>query len=82
MFNDFRRLEALAKEYKVMYPKGTRIELIMMGNDPRPIESGMKGTVDHVDDLGTIHCNFDNGRRLGLIPDEDYFRTITEEEGE
>ena len=68
---DFRKLEMLAEEYKVLYPKGTRIELIAMGNDPRPIESGTKGTVDHVDDLGTVHCTFDNGRRLGLIPEED-----------
>lgn len=54
--NDFRRLEQLAKQYKALYPKGTRIELQMMGSDPRPIEPGTRGTVDHVDDLGTIHC--------------------------
>ena len=52
----------------------------MMGSDPRPIESGTRGTVDHVDDLGTIHCTFDNGRRLGIIPEEDSFRTLTQDE--
>ncbi len=78
--NDFRKLEQLAKQYKALYPKGTRIELQQMGNDPRPIESGTRGTVDHVDDLGTIHCVFDNGRRLGIIPTEDSFRKLTEEE--
>lgn len=78
--NEFRKLEMLAKQYKSMYPKGTRIRLISMGSDPRPIESGTKGTVDHVDDLGTIHCTFDNGRRLGIIPTEDSFRALTIEE--
>ena len=33
-----------------------------------------------VDDIGTVHCNFDNGRRLGLIEGEDDFRTLTAQE--
>ncbi len=79
--NDFRRLEQLAKQYKALYPKGTRIELIKMGDDdPRPIEPGTRGTVDVVDDLGTIHCRFDNGRRLGLVPEADSFRKLTQDE--
>ena len=78
--NEFRRLEQLAKQYKALYPKGTRIELQMMGSDPRPIEPGTRGTIDHVDDLGMIHCTFDNGRRLGIIPEEDVFRKLTEDE--
>lgn len=78
--NDFRRLEQLAKQYKAMYPKGTRILLEQMGSDPRPIEPRTRGTVDHVDDLGTIHCTFDNGRRLGIIPEEDSFRKLTRAE--
>lgn len=65
------------KMYKEMYPKGTRVEVISM-DDPRPIPSGTKGTVRVVDDMGTIHCNFDNGRRLGLIPGVDSFRKIEE----
>ena len=28
----------------------------------------------------TLHCAFDNGRQLGLIPGEDSFRKLTEEE--
>lgn len=78
--NEFRRLEELAKQYKALYPPGTRIEMLMMGSDPRPIEPGTRGTVDHIDDLGTIHCVFDNNRRLGIIPEEDSFRTLTEDE--
>ena len=29
-----------------------------------------------VDDIGTVHCDFDNGRYLGLIPGEDNFHAI------
>lgn len=66
----------MAKIYKELYPKGTRIEVIEMSDDPRPIEPGTKGTVDVVDDMGTVHCTFDNGRRLGLIPNVDVFQKI------
>ena len=74
--NDFARMERQAKMLKESYPKGTRILLIQMGDDPRPIPSGMKGTVVAVDDIGTVHCNFDNGRRLGLVPGEDSFHKL------
>ena len=65
---------------KESYPPGTRILLIHMGSDPSPVEDDMKGTVRCVDDMGTIHCEFDNGRRLGIIPREDSFRKLTEAE--
>lgn len=62
---------------KKMYPRGTRICLDRMGNDePRPIPPGAKGTVSSVDDMGTIHIHWDNGRSLGLIPDVDEFHKI------
>lgn len=64
------------KRLKEEYPKGARIVLDYMSNDPRPIDSGTKGTVICVDDIGTVHCNFDNGRRLGLIPGEDSFHLL------
>ena len=74
--NEWNKLKNKAKMYKEIYPKGTRIEVISMENDPRPIEPGTKGTVDFVDSIGTIHCTFDNGRKLGLIPNEDQFKKI------
>ena len=30
--------------------------------------------------MGTLHCDFDNGRQLGLVPGEDSFRRLTERE--
>ena len=68
----------LVQRMKEQYPPGTRIELDYMGDDPRPIAPGTRGTVRVVDDMGTVHCNFDNGRRLGLVPGEDSFHVISE----
>ena len=66
----------VVRRMKEQYPPGTRIELDYMGDDPRPIASGTRGTVRVVDDMGTVHCDFDNGRRLGLIPGEDAFHAV------
>ena len=70
--------EALVKRMKATYKPGMRIQLDFMGDDPRPIPPGTKGTVRIVDDIGTVHCDFDNGRHLGLIPGEDSFHAIAE----
>ena len=68
----------LVQRMKDTHKPGTRIQLDCMGDDPRPIAPGTKGTVKLVDDMGTLHCIFDNGRFLGLIPGEDVFHAITE----
>ena len=70
-----------AKEqyFKDIYPPGTSIIVDDMPEDPRPIASGTKGKVIAVDDIGTIHCVFENGRQLGLIPGVDSFHTVKEE---
>ena len=52
--------------------------LVEMKNDSRPIPAMTEGTVDTVDDAPTIHCRFDNGRYLGIIPGVDVFRKISE----
>ena len=78
--NDWDRLHRQAQRYEEAYPPGTRIMLLSMGNDPNPVESGTRGTVRAVDDIGTLHCDFDNGRSLGVVPGEDSFRMLTDEE--
>ena len=66
----------LVKRMKDTYLPGTRIELDYMGDDPRPIPPGTRGTVRLVDDIGTVHCDFDNRRHLGLVPGEDSFHRV------
>lgn len=80
VMNEWKRLHRQAERYKSEYPAGTRITVLQMGDDPRPVENGTRGTVRVVDDMGTVHCDFDNGRRLGLIPGEDSFRKLTDAE--
>lgn len=78
--NEWERAERMAKRCKEMYPVGTRIELIQMGDDPQPVPPGTRGTVAYVDDMGQIGMHWDNGRGLSLIPGEDSFRKLTEQE--
>lgn len=76
MFNR-NNTKHLAEQYKSSYPPGTRIKLLHMSDDPHPIADNTRGTVSMVDDLGTVHCSFDNGRNLGLVPGVDSFRKLT-----
>ena len=78
--NEWDRLRAVAKSYQERYPAGTRIVLLHMGDDPNPVPDGTKGTVIYVDDIATVHCQFDNGRSLGLAYGEDSFRKLSPEE--
>lgn len=65
--------------YKEHYPRGTRVQIDSMGDDPNPVLNGTKGTVSFVDDIGTVFVNFDNGRSLGICPEVDRFHKITEQ---
>lgn len=75
MYNE-KKIEML----KQRYPAGTRICLDSMENDPNPIPSGTMGTVVAVDDMGQLIMKWDNGRGLSLIPGEDRFHVIQQEE--
>jgi hypothetical protein len=72
--------KGMVEYYKKAYPAGTRIQLDSMADDPNPIPRGTKGSVIFVDDVGTLHCKFDNGRSLGMCPDVDSFHKIIEQE--
>ena len=75
MVNNEKKVELLRQRY----PEGTRICLDHM-EDLCPVESGTCGWVQFVDDAGTLHCKFDNGRMLGVIPDVDKFHKIEQEQ--
>ena len=74
--------EKLVDNIKKTYLPGTRIKLIGMDDPYAPVPSGTRGTVMLVDDAGTIHPKWDNGRTLGVIPNVDDFRKLTESEVE
>ena len=76
MFMDHKQVQRI----KEQYPQGTRIRLIGMDDPYAPILPGTEGTVNVVDDIGTLHCTFDNGRTLGVIPGEDSFSVLPSEE--
>lgn len=54
------------------YAKGVRIKLIEMDDIQAP-PPGAMGTVQHVDDAGSIHMSWDTGGGLALIPEVDKF---------
>ena len=58
---------------------GSRIKLIKMTDDPRPIEPGSEGTIKYIDDMSQIHVDWDNGRSLALIPGVDEYVIIPSE---
>ena len=78
--NDWEMLRRTAERLRKHYPSGTRVRLIQMGSDPRPVPPGTRGTVAFVDDIGQIGMHWDNGQSLSLIPGEDRFRVLNQEE--
>ena len=78
--NEYERQRRIAKSTKKLYPPGTRIELLSMSDPYAPVPAGTRGTVKFVDDMGTIFPEWDNGRTLGIVPGEDSFRKLTQEE--
>ena len=72
--------EKNAQRARRLYPEGTRIELINMNDPYHPVEEGMRGTVDIIDDAGQIFMNWDNGYGLPIVPGVDEFRKLTPEE--
>lgn len=51
-----------------------------MSDSYAPVPSGTRGTVKFVDSMGTIFPEWDNSRSLGVVPSEDSFRKLTQEE--
>lgn len=78
----FERQRRIAVNTKKLYPPGTKIELISMNDPYSPVPACTRGTVKFVDSMGTIFPEWDNGRALGVVPGEDSFRKLTQEEVE
>ena len=65
------------KELRGKYPQGARVELIKMNDSYNTkLFPGSQGTVRCVDDIGTIHVEWDCGSRLGVVYREDICHLI------
>lgn len=42
--------------------------------------SGLTGEVTYIDDMGSVHVNWSNGSSLALIPGEDDFDIVKNQE--
>ena len=79
-----QQVECLRKNY----PVGTRVVLHSMDDPYAPVPPGTyarlkpgdQGTVVAVDDIGTVHIDWDNGSGLSLVPGEDTFSKVSEPE--
>lgn len=59
------------------YPTGTIVKLISM-NDVQSPPVGTIGEVTLIDDMGSVHVNWQNGSTLALIPDVDSWEILNE----
>lgn len=64
------------EEMRKAFPKGAEIELIYMDDPYREMPRGLKGRVDSVDDIGTIHAAWENGNSLGAVWDSDIVMNV------
>ena len=64
------------KKIKETYVKGMRVRLLKMEDIQVPLV-GTKGTVQGVDDIGSIMVAWENGSRLNVVLDEDKIEIIS-----
>lgn len=55
---------------------GTRVRLLYCSDPHTKIARGTEGTVDFVDDTGTVFVTWDDGSSLGMVPREDRFEVV------
>lgn len=77
MFIEKHILEQLREQF----PVGARVELVRMDDVQAP-PIGTKGTVQGVDDIGSIMVSWDNGSSLNVVYGEDDCRRISEDGAE
>lgn len=58
------------------FEPGDRVRMIACEDQIAPIEPGTEGTIIAIDDAGTLHMRWDNGRTLGVCLEEDHIEKI------
>lgn len=64
------------KRIREKYPVGCPVEIIEMCDPYRDMPAGLRGTVTHVDDTGTVFADWENGSTLGAVFGEDRIRRV------
>ncbi len=76
--NKFPSRETVAR-LRQQFPIGIRVVLVSMNDPYCKLQPSSKGTVTGVDDIGTIHVDWDSGSTLGLAYGEDSCRKVEED---
>ncbi len=69
----------VADRMRKAMPEGTRVVLISMEDPYSNLESGSKGIVKFIDDMGTVFVDWDCGSSLGLVHGVDRYAILKEE---
>jgi len=75
MSNNMPNQEQLAR-LRQNYPEGTRVKLVSMDDPHTNLKPGDRGFVTKVDDIGTVHIQWDNGSTLGAAYGADQIITL------
>ncbi|MCI8470646.1 MAG: DUF4314 domain-containing protein [Clostridia bacterium] len=76
--NTIKHTQEEVQNIKKTYTKGTKVQLIKMYDLTNSVLSGTMGIIDFVDDVGTIHVNWETGSTLGLVVGIDEFKVFRE----
>ena len=66
----------IVNRLKEQYQKGCRVKLVRMEDPYSKLKPGDLGTVDFIDDTGTIFCIWDTGSVLGVVYGEDEIKKL------
>ena len=68
--------QEVVRRVRESYPIGSRVELVSMDDPYTKLKPGDRGTVDHVDDTGTVFVAWDCGSHLGAVYGEDQIKLL------
>ena len=74
--NNLQMRPETLKRIREQYPVGCTVEIIEMCDPYRDMPAGLRGTVTHVDDTGTVFADWENGSTLGAVFGEDRIRRV------
>jgi len=72
--------EGALEARRAKYKPGTRVELVRMEDPYTTLKPGDRGTVDLVDDIGSVAITWDIGSTLGAAYRADEIRLLTKAE--